>query len=149
MTDQTAAAPSADPNRRRRAVIRVSEELIHDLLQLPPDVEVRHCMPGHGGFTIDVFVTSPDLPVVDDACIAPDLNPVYARVYERPHLIDTGISALPGATRWEWNYRYPDTGPTQFEPITEGDARITAAKDLSVILLRRQPGETEWTEAPA
>jgi hypothetical protein len=149
VTDPAATAPPTDPNRRRRAVIRVSEELIHDLLQLPPDVEVRWIADNPLRGRIDVMVTSPDLPVVEEGAIPPDLEPSYAKVYDRPVLVDTGIGRVPNATPWEWNYRYPDTCPTQFEPITEEQARRAAAQDLAVILLRRQPGQTEWTEAPA
>lgn len=150
MTDQpTTTAPPTDPNRRRRAVIRIDERMIHDLLQLPPDIEVGWIADDPLRLRIDVMVTSPDLPVVEEGAIPPDLEPSYARVFDRPALVDTGISRVPNATVWEWNYRYPDTGPTQFEPITEEQARRAAAQDLSVILLRRQPGEAEWTEAPA
>lgn len=149
MTDEPDSPAPIDPNRRRRAVIRVHEELIHDLLQLPPDIEVRAFALDMLRNTIDVMVTSPDLPVVEEGAYPPDLEPSYARVFDRPALVDTGLSQVANAASWEWNYRYADTGPTQFNPITEADARLAAAKDLSVILLRRQPGETEWTEAPA
>lgn len=66
---EPAAAPSTDPNRRRRAVIRIHEQLIHDLLQLPPDIEVRCISDDPLRSTIDIMVTSPDLPIVDEgAC---------------------------------------------------------------------------------
>lgn len=141
-------APALDPNRRRRAVIHAHEGLIHDLLQLPPDVEVRAYAFDIPRNTIDVLVTSPDLPVVPEGNCPPDLNPAYAKVYDRPALIDTGISRVPNAIRWEWAYRFPDTGPVGNPPITEEEARREAAHDLSIILLRREPGQTEWKEAP-
>ena len=150
MTDSAAAAaPPTDPNRRRRAIVRINEELIHDLLQLPPDIEVRWIADDTLRSRIDVMVTSPDLPVVEEGAVPPDLNPSYAKVYNRPVLVDTGVSRVPNATVWEWAYRFPDTGPVGNPPITEEQARRAAAQDLAVILLRRHPGETEWTEAPA
>jgi hypothetical protein len=149
VTNPHPLASAADTALRRRAVIRIHEQLIHDLLQLPSDFRVLHVAPGHMGWTIDVGVISPDLPECPEGAIAPELSPAYARVDDRAVLVDTGISRVANARQWEWNYRYPDTGPTQADPITEEQARRAAAHDLSVILLRRQPGETEWTEAPA
>lgn len=146
---EPATVPPTDPNRRRRAVIRVNEQLIHDLLQLPPDIEVLAVASDTLRNTIDILVTSPDLPTVLEGNYPPDLNPSYAKIYDRPVLIDTGVSHVLGAVRSEWNYRYPDTGPTQAKPITEEQARRAAVTDLSVSLLRRQPGTTEWEEAPA
>ncbi len=148
MTDP-ATAPPADPTRRR-AVIRIHEQLIHDLLQLPLDVVVHHVAPGYMGWTIDVAVTSPDLPECPEAACAPELRPTYARIDGRPAvLVETGIAAVPGAREWEWAYRYPDTGPVYPNPISEEQARRKAAQDLGIVLLRREPGQTEWTEAPA
>lgn len=148
MTDPATTTP-ADPNRRRRAIIRINEELIHDLLQLPPDIEVCRIADNPLRSRIDVMVTSPDLPVVDEGAIPPDLEPSYARIFDRPVLVETGVSRVPNATAWEWGYRYVDTGPVGNLPTTEDQARRAAAKDLSVILLRRQPGTTDWEEAPA
>lgn len=147
--DPATTEPPLDPNRRRLAVIPVHEELIHRLLGLPSDVQVHHVAVGYGGFTIDVAVTSPDLPVCDEGIVAPRLMPTYAHIDGRAVLVDTGISYVPNAVQWEWNYRYADTGPTQFEAITEQQARRAAAHDLAVIVLRREPGATEWEEAPA
>jgi len=149
VTDPDATEYPVDPNRTRRAVISVAGELMHDLLQLPPDVEVRHFGISPDSLTINVVVTSPDLPELERGATAHPLTPAYAKIYDRPVLADTGIGSVPGAVRWEWNYRYPDTGPTQLEPLGEWDARTTAARDLSVILLRRRPGTTDWEEAPA
>ncbi|HEY3479683.1 MAG TPA: hypothetical protein VGL02_12370 [Streptomyces sp.] len=150
MTQPETAAPAVDPNRHRRAVIHVHEGLIRRLLGLPPDVEVRHCTPGFGGFTIDVFVTSPDLPPVDEACVSPTIRPTYETIDGRSVLVDTGISTVPGAAQWEWGYRYLDwAAGSAAGPMPERTARIRVAEDHSAVLLRRQPGETEWTEAPA
>lgn len=147
MTDP-ATAPPVD-TRYRRAIMSVSTDIIHQLLMLPPDVHVHHFALGQSGFTIEVAVTSPDLPECAPGYAAPSLNPSYALIGGRAALVDTGISAVPNAKRYEWAYRYPDTGPVGVPPIAEHEARTAAAKDLSVILLRREPGQTEWTEAPA
>ena len=149
VTDPAIAPPATDPDRNRRAVIPVHGELFHRLLGLPPNVHVHHFAVAQDGFSINVAVTSPDLPECEPGLYAPPLMPTYELIDGRAVLVDAGISAVPNATRWEWNYRYPDTGPTQFESITERQARAAAAHDLSVIVLRREPGTTEWTEAPA
>lgn len=148
MTEPATVSPT-DPNRRRRAVIRIPEDLIHDLLHLPPDVEVRWVKDNWLRGCIDVMVTSPDLPVLDAGAHPPDLKPSYDRIDDRPVLVDTGISAVLGAKRWEWSFRYPDTGPVARPGLTEAEVRREAAHDLSIIILRREPGTTEWEEAPA
>jgi hypothetical protein len=147
--DHAPTTAPTDPDRYRRAVIPVSGELLKILLGLPPDVDVRHFFTSPDAYTLMAAITSPDLAEVEPGAAAPGVVPSYEVVDGRAVLVDTGIGSAPGATRWEWNYRYPDTGPTQFEPITEAQARRAAAKDLSVILLRRQPGTTDWEEAPA
>ncbi len=146
---EPATAPRTDPNRHRRAIICVHPQLIHRLLALPPDVEVRHFGASHDSLGINVIVTSPDLPEVDPACVSTDIYPAYELIDGRAVLVDTGISAVAGARRWEWSYRYPDTGPIEQPNLTEADVRRKAAHDLSVIILRREPGATEWEEAPA
>lgn len=148
MTDPAVAAPANDPDRYRRAVIPISGELLKILLGLPSNIDVRHFFVSPDAYTLMAAVTSPDLPEVHPGLVAPGINPTYEVVDGRAVLVETGLGSVPNATQWEWSYQYPDTGPVGHD-VTERDARIAAAKDLSVILLRRQPGETEWTEAPA
>ncbi|MEA5366073.1 hypothetical protein VA596_41555 [Amycolatopsis sp., V23-08] len=149
MTDQPSSPAPTDPNRHRRAVIPVHGELFHKLLGLPPNVHVHHFAVAQDGFSINVAVTSPDLPEVEPGLYAPPLMPSYELVDGRAVLVDAGIGSVPGATRWEWGYRFVDSPGLGVGPVSERAARIRAAEDHSVILLRRLPGETEWTEAPA
>jgi len=146
----TDPAPPTDPDRYRRAVIPISGELLKILLGLPSDVDVRHFFTSPDGYTLMAAVTSPDLPEVHPSLVAPGINPTYEVVDGRAVLVETGIAGVPNATQWEWGYRYIDwaTGSAA-GPMPERTARIRVAEDHSAILLRRQPGETEWTEAPA
>lgn len=142
--------PATDPDRYRRAVIPISGELLKVLLGLPPNFDVRHFFPSPDGYTLMAAVTSPDLPEVHPGLVAPGINPTYDLIDGRAVLVETGLDHVPNAARWEWGYRYVDwAAGSAAGPVPERTARTRVAEDHSAILLRRAPGDTEWTEAPA
>ncbi|MFI6304301.1 hypothetical protein ACIBCH_20720 [Amycolatopsis thailandensis] len=150
MTQPASAAPPHDPNRYRRAVIPIDTDFVKLLLNLPPDMDVHHLFLSPDGYNVMAAVTSPDLPEVHPGHVAPGICPTYDAIDGRAVLVDTGVSSVPGARRWEWAYRYVDHNAPIWHPDqTEADVRRKAAHDLAVIVLRRQPGATEWEEAPA
>ena len=61
----------------KRAVIPVSMEMIHHLLDLPDDVEVLHANIGNYGMTLDVVITAPDMADVEPLAMAPRVDAVY------------------------------------------------------------------------
>jgi hypothetical protein len=65
----------------KRAVVHVSMELIHHLLDLPPHVEVLHATIGNYGLTLDVVITAPDMADTDVAigCTPPSARTTYVR----------------------------------------------------------------------
>jgi len=63
----------------KRAVIPVSMELIHQLLQLPEDVEILHSTIGNYGLTLDLVITAPDMAGLDPLMTPPRAVPTYVR----------------------------------------------------------------------
>lgn len=61
----------------KRAVIHVSMDLVHHLLNLPDDVEVLHSTIGNYGLTLDVVITAPDMADVDPLAMPPAVHPLY------------------------------------------------------------------------
>lgn len=61
----------------KRAVLPVSMELIHDLLQLPDYIEILHSTIGNYGLTLDLIVTAPDMVDLDPLMTPPRLTPTY------------------------------------------------------------------------
>lgn len=57
---------------KRRAVIRLSYNLLHDLLKLPEDVvilDIYHHIPENRGEVVDVKLDGPRLPECPEGCI--------------------------------------------------------------------------------
>lgn len=61
----------------KRAVISVSMNLIHHLLNLPNDVEVLHSTIGNYGLTLDVVITAPDMANAIPLATPPTVYPLY------------------------------------------------------------------------
>ena len=61
----------------KRAVIHVSMELIHHLLNLFDDVEVLHSTIGNYGLTLNVVITAPDMADVDPLAMPPAAHAIY------------------------------------------------------------------------
>lgn len=91
------------PDMERRAMIRVPATMLADLLQLPDRMRVVHVLVdraatppfGMAGDTLVLAVTHPDLHPVPNACVAPDLTPVYQSV-RVPKL-----ASIEGMPRWQ------------------------------------------------
>lgn len=49
----------------KRAVLPISMELIHHLLQLPEDVEILHSTIGNYGLTLELVITAPNMADTD------------------------------------------------------------------------------------
>jgi len=63
----------------KRAVIHVSMELIHQLLDLPADVEILHSTVGNYGATLELIITAPDMAETDPLATFPPAHPTYVR----------------------------------------------------------------------
>jgi hypothetical protein len=61
----------------KRAVIPVSMELIHELLQLPDDVQILHSTIGNYGLTLDLIITAPDMADLDPLMTPPRAIATY------------------------------------------------------------------------
>lgn len=71
----------------RRAVVRISMEMIHQLLDLPDEVEILHSTIGNYGLTLDLIITAPEMAEVDPLAVPPTVHPTYQGRNGVAHLV--------------------------------------------------------------
>lgn len=91
----------------RRAVVRISTEMLGQLLGLPEDLEILHITVGNYGLAFDLVVTAPDMADTDTVigAIPPLLHPVYQVTAGVVRMIDVDYPRAQSVNE-------PGSGPT-------------------------------------
>lgn len=62
-------------------------EMIHQLLDLPDEVEVLHSTIGNYGLTLELVITAPGMAEVDPLATPPTVSPAYQVWDDTAHLV--------------------------------------------------------------
>jgi hypothetical protein len=125
---------------RRRAVAHLTMPILHQLLQLPDNLELLHVAPGMHGLSLAVVLTGDDIPELPPECSPWELSPSIEIADDGRYRLDLGVDRLRqshAADTVQWGYGYVDSPGAVVGPVSELRARRTVDGDYSAVLHRR------------